>query len=118
MVIFLKQIQGHQQVRHFKFIQMKAKTKIKLFCILIMIFYISVFLSIIFTNLFFELKYTISPTFKLIKWTGINIILLHFLFILGLVIYKNRVERKVFFFSLLMMMISLIYVIIYFYDFL
>lgn len=125
MVIFQKQIQKHHKVQDFKTLKnMKLQILLKSFYI-ILFFSLTIIMVILFTNVYFDANYLISPTFKIIKWTGINIIIIHFLYIfilIGLMIFKVRLFIISNFYSnciaLILISISLAYSIVYFYDFL
>ena len=101
---------------------MKLRILLKSFY-MILAFSLSIILVIVFTNIYFSLNYLISPTFKIIKWTGVNIIIIHllYIFIFILMIFKIRLFTNFNFYStliaLILICISLIYSIIYFYDF-
>jgi len=102
---------------------MKLQILLKSFYI-ILFFLLTIIIVILFTNIYFDKNYLISPTLNIIKWTGINIIIIHFLYIfilIGLMIFKVRFIISNFYSSyiaLILISISLVYSIVYFYDFL
>lgn len=109
-------------VHHYKLFDMKLQIFIQSFYITLS-FSLCVILVIVFTNIYFDLNYLISPTFNLIKWTGLNIIITHLLYMSVLImLMKFRLFANFNFYSclisLILISISLIYSIVCFYDFL
>ena len=101
---------------------MNLQTILKSFY-LILLFAFLVCLIVILTYYYFDYNYSISPTFDLLRWTGFNIILLHILYLLIIIyrIFKNKQKINLLynslFTTLLIIVISLILTVLYFYDF-
>lgn len=102
---------------------MKTQILVKSFY-LFLTFILLIILVFVLTSIYFDLNYLISPTFKIIKWTGLNIILIHIIYmlILGYLIFKNKLKKNILFYSslinLFLSLTTFIYSSIYFYDFL
>ncbi len=102
---------------------MKLQIAFKSF-LLILSFLTIIMITVFFTNIYFDSNYALSPTFKLIKWTGLNIILCHFIYInifTSLISYKGKLLANNYFYSiiitLILIIISLVFTVFYFYDF-
>lgn len=102
---------------------MKLQIAFKSF-LLILPFLAVIMITFFFTNIYFDSNYSVSPTFDLIKWTGLNIILCHFIYIvtlISLLFYEGKFLGSNFYsklITLILIIISLIFTIVYFYDFL
>ena len=103
---------------------MKLQIAMKSF-LLIMSFLCVIMLTIFFTYIYFDSNYSISPSFNLIKWTGLNIIFCHLIYIVVLIslfFYEGKFLGRNYFYSklitLIFIIISLIFTIVYFYNFL
>jgi hypothetical protein len=103
---------------------MKSQIAIKSF-LFILSFLTLILLTLFFTRIYFDFKYLTSPTFNLIKWTAVNIILCHSIFIVALItllLYKGKFLGRIYFYTklitLILITISLVFKVVYFYDFL
>jgi hypothetical protein len=96
---------------------MKFKNLLKSFYIIIIFIIVCLFV-VLCTNLYFDYKYINSPTFLLIKFTGINIIITHIVFNLILIFFYYYKDKFNFYITLIVFIfISLILQIYFFYDF-